>query len=129
IQEIGLLNGEFLTERSTIEAKIEILNQSLRQLEYNAGTYMRLEPRPVHDQDIVSFRESLRECLAGTFEGTLEADEARYLRIAELLARLREEERWRERVTDVRRWFDFVAIELDAESGKQVSYYEDSTGQ
>ena len=129
IQEIGLLNGSFRTEGTEISAKIDLLNQSLRQLEYRHGTYMQLDPRPVRDPEITDFQAALRECLAGTFEGTLEADEARYVRIANLLARLREEARWRDKVTDVRRWFDFAAREIDEASGREKAYYEDSTGQ
>lgn len=129
IQEIGLLNGAFQTERTEIASKIELLNQSLQQLDYRPGTFMRLEPRPVRDREIVEFQNSLKECLAGTFEGTLEADEARYLRIEKLLTRLREEERWRDKVTDVRRWFDFVARELDRQTQQEKAFYEDSTGQ
>lgn len=129
IQEIGLLNGAFQTERTEIVSKVEMLNQSLKQLQYRPGTYMKLEPRPVRDREIAEFQDSLRECLAGTFEGTLEADEARYMRIERFLARLREEQRWREKVTDVRRWCDFVARELEVGSGAERGYYEDSTGQ
>jgi uncharacterized protein YPO0396 len=127
--EIGLFNGSLQTECGEIRKKIEILNSSLRQLEYRQGTYMRLEPRPVHDREIHDFQQAMKECLAGTFEGTLEADEARYLRIEKLIVRLREEPRWREKVADVRRWFDFAAREIDAESGQERAYYEDSTGQ
>lgn len=72
---------------------------------------------------------SLRECLSHSFEGTAEANEARYLHIAKLVERLRDEQRWREKVTDVRRWFDFAAREIDRQSGLERSYYEDSTGQ
>jgi uncharacterized protein YPO0396 len=129
IQEIGLLNGALQSEASEIRSKIDVLNQSLRQLEYRPGTHMRLEPRPVRDPEITEFQNSLKECLAGTFEGTLEADEARYLRIEKLITRLREEQRWREKVTDVRRWFDFAARELDDTTGSERGYYEDSTGQ
>lgn len=128
-QEIGILNGAFQTEKQEIEQKIEILNRSLRQLEYRPGTYMKLEPRAVRDVEIQQFQSSLRECLADSFEGTLAADEARYVRIAKLIEKLREEQRWREKVTDVRRWFDFAARELDAVSGAERGYYEDSTGQ
>jgi uncharacterized protein YPO0396 len=128
-QEIGILNGAFQTEKQEIEQKIDVLNRSLRQLEYRPGTYMKLEPRAVRDAEIQQFQASLRECLADSFEGTLAADEARYVRIAKLIQRLREEQRWREKVTDVRRWFDFAARELDAESGAERHYYEDSAGQ
>jgi len=129
IQEIGLLNGAFRTEGTEISSKIDLLNQSLRQLEYRPGTYMQLDPRPVRDPEITVFQTSLRECLAGTFEGTLEADEARYVRVEKLLRRLREESRWRDKVTDVRRWFDFAAREIEEATGKERAYYEDSTGQ
>lgn len=129
IQEIGLLNGAFRTEGAEISAKIELLNQSLRQLAYRPGTYMQLDPRPVRDAEIAGFQASLHECLAGTFEGTLEADEARYVRVEKLLKKLREEIRWRDKVTDVRRWFDFAAREIEEETGKEKAYYEDSTGQ
>jgi uncharacterized protein YPO0396 len=129
IQEIGLLNGAFQSERSQIIGRISQLNESLRQLEYRPGTHMVLEPRQVRDAEVVEFQNALRECLAGTFEGTAEADEARFLRIQKLITRLREEHTWRDKVTDVRRWFDFAAHELDNTTGKERGYYEDSTGQ
>jgi uncharacterized protein YPO0396 len=129
IHEIGLLNAAFQSERTEIVSKIDVLNQSLRQLEYRPGTFMRLEPREVRDREILEFRDSMRECLAGTFEGTLEADEARYLRIEKFLARLRDETRWCEKVTDVRRWFDFVAREFDVQTLRERACYEDSAGQ
>lgn len=129
IQEIGLLNGAFQSERSEIIARINQLNESLKQLEYRPGTHMVLEPRPVREPDIVEFQNALKECLAGTFEGTAEADEARFLRIQKLIKRLRDEQNWRDKVTDVRRWFDFAARELDNTSKKERNYYEDSTGQ
>ncbi|HVZ18860.1 MAG TPA: SbcC/MukB-like Walker B domain-containing protein, partial [Terriglobales bacterium] len=128
-QEIGLLNAGFQTERAEIRKKIELLNGCLSQLEYRPGTHMRLEPRDVRDADILDFQTSLRECLSGAFEGTAAADEARYIRIAKLIEKLREDPRWRDRVTDVRRWFDFAAVETEIASGKERSYYEDSTGQ
>lgn len=129
IQEIGLLNGAFQTERGEITSKINQLNESLRQLAYQPGTHMRLELRPVRDGEVMEFQGALKECLAGTFEGTLEADEARFLRIEKLITRLREDQRWREKVTDVRRWFDFAAHEIDSTTGAERGYYEDSTGQ
>ncbi|NLE38514.1 MAG: hypothetical protein GX621_10865, partial [Pirellulaceae bacterium] len=127
--EIGILNGALRAERTEIESKIGLLNESLRQLEYRPGTFMQLEPRLVRDPEIVDFQSALGECLAGTFEGSLEADEARYLRIEKLIARLRDEQRWREKVTDVRRWFDFVAREIESADGRERACYEDSAGQ
>jgi uncharacterized protein YPO0396 len=128
-QEIGFLNGELQKERTQIADKIELLNRCLRQLPYREGTIMRLEPRPVHDMEIKAFQGMLKECLAGTFEGTPEADEARFQRIEKLIERLRDEERWRDKVTDVRRWYDFAAREIEVAGGAERSYHEDSAGQ
>ncbi len=128
-REVGRLNGELQLERSSIEEKIELLNDALRQLEYRPGTHMRLEAKLVRDREIADFHQALASCLDESFEGSFEADEARFLRIKELITRLREEDRWRNKVTDVRRWFDFAAREIDNETGAERSYYEDSTGQ
>ncbi len=129
LQEIGLLNGAFQTEKTEIEQKIDLLNQSLRQLPYRDGTFMRLEPRQVHDPEILAFQGDLRECLSGSFEGTAEANEARYLHIERILSKLRDDATWRHKVTDIRRWFDFAAREIDEGTGRERSYYQDSAGQ
>jgi uncharacterized protein YPO0396 len=128
-QEIGLLHGAFQSERAEIVARIDQLNASLRQLEYRPGTHMRLEPRAVRDVEMVEFQMALRECLSDTFRGTLDADEMRFLHIEKLITRLRDDERWREKVTDVRRWFDFAARELENATETERGYYEDTTGQ
>lgn len=124
-REIGLLNSELERERYAIEDKIDLLNQALMQLEYRPGTHMKLEARPVHDREIREFRTELQSCL----EDSYAADEARFIQIEKLIHRLRDEERWRTKVTDVRRWFDFAAREIDDATGEERSFYEDSTGQ
>lgn len=128
-REIGLLNSELEKERYAIEDKIDLLNQALMQLEYRPGTHMKLEARPVNDREIRDFRNELQSCLDDAFAASFEADEARFIRIEKLIHRLRDEERWRNKVIDVRRWFDFAARELDDATGEERSYYEDSTGQ
>lgn len=129
LQELGVFHAALQCERQEILSKIEVLNGSLEQLEYRAGTYMRLEPRAVSDREIGDFQTLLRDCLSDAFDGDRAADESRFTRIERLIRRLREEERWREKVTDVRRWFNFAARELDAVSGQERSCYEDSSGQ
>ena len=58
---------------------------------------MQLEPKAVRDKEIDEFQRSLKECLAGMFEGSFDADEARFTRIENLIVRLRDEPRWREK--------------------------------
>lgn len=127
-EDVGLLRSAFETERAEIEDRIELLNRSLRQLHYQPDTHMRLEAQHVRDREIVEFRQSLYDCVSGAFDGTTEANEQRYLRIEKLIIRLRDEDTWRRKVTDVRNWFDFAAVEIDEVTGEERSYHEDSSG-
>ena len=129
--EIGILNNQLDNEREGILTRIETLNRCLETIDYDAhdGTFMQLEPKPVRDAEIAEFQRLMRECLADAFEGNSEADEARFARIEGLIERLREDSRWREKVTDVRRWFDFGARETVRADGAERGYYSDSMGQ
>ncbi len=131
LQEIGLLHGSLETEREEIRSKIELLNEALRRLDWRPGTYMRLEPSDTSDAEIRDFRRELAGCLEGTLDGTAEANEATFLRIEKLVSRLRDDAnlRWREKVIDVRNWFNFAAREFDSASGEAGSYYDGGTGQ
>ena len=131
IHEIGLFRAELESERRQIEDRIEILNASLKQLEYRPGTHIQLEPRPVRDREVVEFQTRLRECIESSFDDSAAANEARFERIRELVEKLRDENnrRWRDKVTDVRRWFDFVAAVIDRETLETISVYQDSSGQ
>ena len=131
IHEIGLFRAELESERRQIEDRIEVLNASLKQLEYRPGTHIQLEPRPVRDREVVEFQTRLRECIESSFDDSAAANEARFERIRELVEKLRDENnrRWRDKVTDVRRWFDFVAAVINRETLETISVYQDSSGQ
>ncbi len=136
-QEVAPFHGALRQECKHIEQKIEMLNKALSQLEYregteqHEGTHMRLEPRPVQDREIEEFRRALRECLDESLENTSEANEARFLRIQTLVERLADNEktRWRDKVIDVRNWYNFAAREIERESGRTRSLHEGSSGQ
>ena len=62
-------------------------------------------------------------------EGNHEADsEVFFERIKTLLDRLKNEERWCKKVTDVRNWADFSVLEKVRETHEQKNYYSDSAG-
>jgi uncharacterized protein YPO0396 len=119
------------TDRQEIRDKIEQLNEALKLLQWKPGTFMQLEPSDVQDREILDFRRELAGCLTGTFDATPEANEATFLRIEKLVEKLRDESnhRWREKVVDVRNWFNFAARELVTETGEVRSYYDGGTGQ
>lgn len=131
LHEIGLLHGSLEDDREEIRDKIEQLNTALRLLEWKAGTYMRLEPSDVSDREIQDFRRELSGCLSGTLDGTAEANEATFVKIEKLIIKLRDEnnDRWRQKVVDVRNWFNFAARELVVATGEARSYYDGGTGQ
>ena len=128
-KEIGVFHSELQGEGRHIERKIDELNEALKELPYNDGTHMRLDVRPVKNPEIADFKASLRSCLDDTFEDTDVAREARFKRIETLIGRLSEQSTWRDRVIDVRRWYDFGACEVESDTSKRRSYYEDSSGQ
>ena len=131
LHEIGLLNGSFENDRQEIRDKIDQLNSGLRRMQWKPGTYMRLEATDVADREIQDFRRDLANCLSGTLEGTSDANEANFVRIEKLVGKLRDDtnQRWREKVVDVRNWFHFAAQEWVAETGETRSYYDGGTGQ
>ena len=130
-QEIGLFNNALGQERKQIEGKIAQLNKALADVEYRRGTFMRLEPQLVKDGEIDDFRRSLRACLDESLEHSDEANEARFDRIQKLVVRLSDKEKrsWRNKVIDVRNWYDFAAQEINHETGEIQSCYDGSSGQ
>ena len=130
-QEVGLFNTALNQESKQIKDKIGLLNKALADVEYRRGTFMRLEPQIVKDGEIDDFRRSLRACLDESLEHTDEANEARFDRIQKLVARLSDKEKrtWRNKVIDVRNWYDFAAQEISRETGKIQSCYDGSSGQ
>ncbi|QDV20617.1 hypothetical protein Pan153_52930 [Gimesia panareensis] len=130
LHEVGVLNSHLENEREEIIGKIEEINYGLRRIEWNPGTYIRLEPEDGKDAEIRDFRRDLAACLTGYLNGTMQADEETFLRIQKLVNKLSDDSniRWREKVIDVRRWFSFSARELVKETGEPRSYYDGGAG-
>jgi uncharacterized protein YPO0396 len=131
LHEVGLLHSSLENDREEIREKISQLNSSLRLLQWKPGTFMKLEATDVADREIQDFRKDLAACLSGSSDGQLEINETTYVKIERLIGKLRDpsNERWREKVADVRNWFHFAAREIVAESGESRSYYEGGSGQ
>ncbi|CAN5284560.1 ATP-binding protein [soil metagenome] len=132
LDEISLFQTKLGNEAEEIKERITVLNRSLEAIDYDgkAGTVMRLEPLPTRDREIADFRQQLRDCTAGLLENTDEALEACYRRVEKLIGSLRRDNtRWRDKVVDVREWFDFAARESVRETGEERNYHSDSQGQ
>lgn len=134
---ISLFNGQLSREEKEIKDRIERINKSLVQIEYNPGRYISLEPTSVHDGDIVEFRQHLRACMEGSLGSSDDEShlEMKFLQVKEIIDRFKGREnsaesdrRWRRKVTDVRNWFDFAASERYQETNEEFEHYTSSGG-
>lgn len=137
IREIANFQSQLQRERLTIKERIEHINQSLIDIEYNSGRFIVLEAQSNPDPDIRDFQQQLRACTEGTLTGSDDEQyaEAKFLLVKEIIDRFQGREgtgemdkRWMRKVTDVRNWFVFAASERWKEDGSEYEHYTDSGG-
>jgi len=128
IQGIVLLRTQLEKEQTSIRNKIADINRALHDIEYNQGSYICLQADGVQDADIREFEAELRLCISGSLDADELYNEQRFLQVKGLVDHFNEDPRWAARVTDVRNWFNFSAIELWREDDSQKEFYSDSAG-
>jgi uncharacterized protein YPO0396 len=137
INEIANFHAQLARERETIKERIERINESLRQIDYNAGRYIVLESQAGPDTEIREFQGDLRACTEGELTGSEDSQysEAKFLQVKRIIDRFRgreglteQDRRWRAKVTDVRNWFLFAASERWREDDSEYEHYSDSGG-
>jgi len=135
INSIALFQNQLEKERQEIRDRIATINISLKEAQYNPGTYIELVADPAIDGDIREFQQELRQCLSHSLGGDELYDESRFLQVKKLIDRFNGREgtaeldrRWTLKVTDVRNWFTFSACERWQEDGREKEYYSDSSG-
>ena len=137
IREVANFQSQLHRERETIRERIEIINRSLRGIDYNPGRYILLEAAPNPDPEIRDFIAALRACTEGALSGSEEAgySEEKFVQVKRVIERFRGREgsgeldkRWTAKVTDVRQWFTFSASERWREDDREYEHYADSGG-
>ncbi|ANB70932.1 ATP-dependent exonuclease SbcCD, C subunit-like protein [Paraburkholderia phytofirmans OLGA172] len=137
IREVANFQSQLARERETIRERIELINESLTQIDYNAGRYIVLEAQLSQDAEIRDFQSDLRSCTEGTLTGSedVQYSEAKFLQVKQIIERFRgreglteQDRRWSAKVTDVRNWFGFAASERWREDGSEHEHYSDSGG-
>jgi uncharacterized protein YPO0396 len=137
IREVANFQSQLAREREQIKDRIMRINESLAQIDYNPGRYIRLEARPSPDVEIRDFQSELRACTEGALTGSEDAQysEAKFLQVKHIIERFRGREgqaeldrRWTTKVTDVRNGFMFAASERWREDGAEHEHYSDSGG-
>ena len=137
IREVASFQAQLNKERAQINERIDIINRSLRAIDFNLNRYICLLAEAAQDADVRSFREDLRTCTEGALTGSQDEQysEAKFLQVKAIIGRFRGrdgqseiDERWTRKVTDVRNWFAFSASERWREDDKEYEHYSDSGG-
>jgi uncharacterized protein YPO0396 len=137
IREVANFQSQLARERQTINERIDRINHSLAQIDYNPGRYIVLEAQTTTDPEIREFQQELRRCTEGTLTGSDDEtySETKFLQVKTVIERFRGREgtaeldrRWTRKVTDVRNWFTFSASERWREDHSEYEHYTDSGG-
>jgi uncharacterized protein YPO0396 len=152
IRELANFSSQLRRERETIKERIDLINLSLVQIDYNPGRFILLQAQTTQDVEVRDFQIELRACLDGSLSGDVSSvsvgvqnasqasDDAQYseykfLQVKAIIERLRgrtgqtdQDRRWTAKVTDVRNWFVFAASECWRTDGREHEHYSDSGG-
>ena len=137
IREVAAFQSQLMMEQQSIRDRVDTINRSLRDIDYNPGRYMVLEPDQTPDAEVRDFRQDLRACTEGALTGSEDDaySEAKFLQVQRIIERFRGRDgtteldrRWTAKVTDVRVWFTFSASERWREDGSEHEHYSDSGG-
>jgi len=137
IREVASFQSQLRREAEEIRERIAIINQSLHEIDYARGRYIRLEEQTTSDPEVRDFQQDLRACTDNTLTGSDDAgySEAKFLQVKQIIERLRGRDgtteldrRWTRKVTDVRAWFVFSASERWRSDDSEHEHYSDSGG-
>ncbi len=131
IYDIANFKGALDNQETIIKDSIETINKSLRSIRFNANpdTYIQLDIHITRDQSVRDFKQMLREAMPDVGKlasGDEKELEAAFKRIKLIIEELSNNENWRRKVTDVRNWLEFAAIERFLADDQERQYYQDS---
>ncbi|MCL4182064.1 MAG: hypothetical protein KJ011_01275 [Burkholderiaceae bacterium] len=130
-QHIALLANQIDQERRDISEKMDAVNRSLRNAEFNPGTYLVIEVEDRTPPEAKQFKADLRAALANTLSVDDQAAEARFQAFKALIKRLASQQtpdvNWKTLALDVRLHVEFIAREL-REDGTEVEVYRSGAG-
>lgn len=137
IREVAGFQSQLRREAEEIRERIAIINQSLREIDYERGRYIVLEAQSTSDPEVRDFQQDLRACTEDALTGSDDQaySEAKFLEVKRIIERFRGREgtsdldrRWTRKVTDVRSWFVFSASERWRSDDSEHEHYSDSGG-
>jgi uncharacterized protein YPO0396 len=131
-QNLLVLQKHMTEARKSIGQRMDEVNESLERVPFNRGTVLQIELSDRGLPEVREFQQQLRDVLSHHQTEDRERAEAQFAILRQLVARLSaddpEQRRWREQVLDVRQHVEFVGIELEAETRRQVEVYRSGAG-
>jgi uncharacterized protein YPO0396 len=137
IRDVAGFSAQLNKHERVIRDRIEIINDSLKGIDYNEGRYIRLVPDQTPNIDVREFRAELRACTDNVV-GAVTNDqysEEKFLQVKKIIERFKgregtadQDRNWTRRVTDVRQWFVFSASERWRADDVEYENYTDSGG-
>lgn len=132
IDDIVAFDNKLDIHEKEIRNKIKNINEHLKEIEFNKGTYIELIADRNRDQDIKVFKEDLKACYSNILDTTDAYTEDRFNDVQKILNRFRSNENkdidWTNKVTDVRNWYDFNASEKYLADKIEKEFYSGSSG-
>jgi uncharacterized protein YPO0396 len=134
-QNLAALSSYLNDARKAILARMELVNESLRQVPFNSGehqrTYLYIQPKDRQLSEVQQFKQDITAALKHAWIDDREFAEARFIDLRRLVNRLASQEpehrRWREAVLDVRQHVEFIGREFD-EGGQEVQVHQSGAG-
>lgn len=131
-QDLLVLQKHMTEARKSIGQRMEEVNESLERVPFNRGTLLQIEVTDRGLQEVRDFQGQLRDVLMQHQTDDRERSEAQFAVLRQLVARLGaqdpEQRRWREQVLDVRQHVEFVGVEVEADTRRQVEVYRSGAG-
>ncbi len=117
-----------------IKSSVRELNESLKEIEFHSTppTYIQIDHKEIRDHGesgITMFRKSLRDVFSNIHKLHEPAElEESFKKVKGIIERMTSDEPWRKKVTDVRNWLEFGALEQHRLDDSPKRYYDDSQG-
>ncbi len=130
-QNLAALERYLQQAQREIRDRMEQVNESLGEAEFNRGTHLRIDVSNRLLPEVQEFKQAIRQALSNAFVDERELAEQRFVVLRQLVDRLgsheTEDKRWRDAVLDVRQHVEFIGREMDGE-GREVEVYRSGAG-
>ncbi|MCU0442335.1 MAG: AAA family ATPase [Bacteroidia bacterium] len=132
IHDIAAFDNKLEIHYKDIKDKISKINEHVRSIEYNKGTYICLEDDRNPDREILDFKNDLKACYSGIMGSDDAYIEERFNKVKLLLDKFNSQKdldiKWTDKVTDVRNWFLFNARERYQADHSPKEFYSGAGG-